>query len=106
MVRNSKSEFFFKIPVPLEKILLIVLILLLRMIFRDASQLTMPEVKRVLLVGLNISIKGRINNTESQEKIRPLLQLTFYLLDKLRRFTLSKEVKNVIIYTVILTDEQ
>lgn len=61
-------------------------------IFRDSTQLTMPEVKSVLLVGLNISIKGRISNTDSQEKIRPLLQLTFYLLDRLRRFKLSKEV--------------
>lgn len=52
----------------------------------------MPEVKRVLLVGLNISIKGRIINNDNQEKIKPLLQLTFYLLDKLRRFKLSKEV--------------
>lgn len=52
----------------------------------------MPEVKRVLLVGLNITVRGRISNSESQEKIRPLLQLTFYLLDKLRRFKLSKEV--------------
>ncbi|OXU29732.1 hypothetical protein TSAR_016164 [Trichomalopsis sarcophagae] len=60
----------------------------------DTTQLTMPEVKRVLLVGLNISVKGRINNAESQEKIRPLLQLTFYLLDKIRRFKLSKEGKS------------
>ena len=52
----------------------------------------MPEVKRVLMIGLNISLKGRITAVESQEKIRPLLQLTFYLLDKLRRFKLSKEV--------------
>lgn len=64
---------------------------------RDATQLTMPEVKRVLLIGLNISIKGRINNAESQEKIRPLMQLTFYLLDKIRRFKLSKEVIDFIL---------
>lgn len=57
----------------------------------DASLLTMPEVKRVLMVGLNISVKGRIQNSEMQEKMRPLLQLTFHLLDKLRRFRLSKE---------------
>lgn len=52
----------------------------------------MPEVKRVLLVGLNISIKGRSATAEGQEKLKLLLQLTFYLLDKLRRFKLSKEV--------------
>lgn len=52
----------------------------------------MPEVKRVLLVGLNISLKGRTCNVETQEKLKLLLQLTFYLVDKLRRFKLSKEV--------------
>lgn len=60
----------------------------------DTTQLTMPEVKRVLLVGLNISIKGRTTNAEGQEKLKLLLQLTFYLLDKLRRFKLSKEGKS------------
>ncbi|XP_011504996.1 PREDICTED: coiled-coil domain-containing protein 47 [Ceratosolen solmsi marchali] len=60
----------------------------------DVTQLTMPEVKKVLFVGLNISIKGHINKAENQEKVRPLLQLTFYILDKLRRFKLSKEGKS------------
>ncbi|XP_043265186.1 PAT complex subunit CCDC47 isoform X3 [Colletes gigas] len=60
----------------------------------DTTQLTMPDVKRVLLVGLNISIKGRTTNAEGQEKLKLLLQLTFYLLDKLRRFKLSKEGKS------------
>lgn len=60
--------------------------------YRDSSQLTMAEVKRVLLIGLNISIKGRIQSAEMQERMRPLLHLTFHLLDKLRRFKLSKEV--------------
>ncbi|XP_078033215.1 PAT complex subunit CCDC47 isoform X3 [Augochlora pura] len=60
----------------------------------DTTQLTMPEVKRVLLVGLNISIKGRTTNVEDQEKLKMLLKLTFYLLDKLRRFKLSKESKS------------
>lgn len=60
--------------------------------FRDTTQLTMPEVKRVLLMSLNISLKGRACNPETQEKLKPLLQLAFYLIDKLRRFKLSKEV--------------
>lgn len=58
----------------------------------------MPEVKKVLLVGLNISIKGRTASPECQEKLQLLLQLTFYILDKLRRFKLSKEVYNSSIY--------
>ncbi|KAI4480169.1 hypothetical protein M0804_010530 [Polistes exclamans] len=60
----------------------------------ETTQLTMPEVKKVLLVGLNISIKGRTASPECQEKLKLLLQLTFYILDKLRRFKLSKEGKN------------
>lgn len=52
----------------------------------------MPEVRRVLLMSLNISLKGRAFNPETQEKLKPLLQLAFYLIDKLRRFKLSKEV--------------
>ncbi|CAL7950169.1 unnamed protein product [Xylocopa violacea] len=59
----------------------------------DTTQLTMPEVRKVLLVGLNISIKGRTINAEGQEKLKPLLQLTFCLLHKLRRFKLSTEGK-------------
>lgn len=51
----------------------------------------MPEVKKVLLIGLNISLKGACN-AETREKFKFLLQLTFYLIDKLRRFKLSKEV--------------
>lgn len=60
--------------------------------FRDTTQLTMPEVKKILLISLNISLKGRACNPETQEKLKPLLQLAFYLIDKLRRFKLSKEV--------------
>ncbi|KAK0175420.1 hypothetical protein PV327_009171 [Microctonus hyperodae] len=60
----------------------------------DSAQLTMPEVKRVLLIGFNISVKGRIPSSENMDKMRSLLQLAFYLLDKLRRFKLSKEGKS------------
>ncbi|XP_011297516.1 coiled-coil domain-containing protein 47 [Fopius arisanus] len=59
----------------------------------ESGQLSMPDVKRVLLIGLNISIKGKVLTGENQEKMRQLLQLSFYLLDKLRRFKLSKEGK-------------
>lgn len=52
----------------------------------------MPGVKRILLMSFNINLKGRACNPEAQEKLKPLLQLAFYLIDKLRRFKLSKEV--------------
>ncbi|XP_014478117.1 PREDICTED: coiled-coil domain-containing protein 47 isoform X2 [Dinoponera quadriceps] len=60
----------------------------------DTAQLTMPEVRRVLMVGLNISLKGRTCDMETRQKLKILLHFTFYLLDKLRRFKLSKEGKN------------
>ncbi|XP_034947076.1 coiled-coil domain-containing protein 47-like isoform X2 [Chelonus insularis] len=60
----------------------------------DSGQLTMPDVKRVLLVGLNISLKGKMPNVENTEKMKSLVQFAFYLLDKLRRFKLSKEGKS------------
>ncbi|XP_063985834.1 PAT complex subunit CCDC47 [Diachasmimorpha longicaudata] len=59
----------------------------------ESGQLAMPDVKRVLHIGLNISIKGKLLTGENQEKMKQLLQLSFYLLDKLRRFKLSKEGK-------------
>lgn len=52
----------------------------------------MPEVRRVLLMGVNISLKGRACDMETRQKLKTLLHFTFYLLDKLRRFKLSKEV--------------
>lgn len=69
-------------------------------LLRDSGQLTMPEVKRVLLIGFNISIKGKMPSSENLDKMRSLLQLAFYLLDKLRRFKLSKEVCKIHFATI------
>lgn len=52
------------------------------------SALKMPDVKKQLLVGFNLP---KANDMESA---KPLLILVFYLLEKIKRFRLSKEGKN------------
>nr|CAD7429358.1 unnamed protein product [Timema monikensis] len=60
--------------------------------FRDASLTKLPDVKRVMLFGFNIQSKGP--TTQTMEDMKPLLQLVFYFMEKLRRFRLSKEAKS------------
>lgn len=52
-----------------------------------SAQLKMPEVKKQLLLGFNLP---KANDMESA---KPLLVLVFYLLEKIRRYRLSKEGK-------------
>lgn len=51
------------------------------------AQLKMPEVKKELLFGFNLP-KG--NDLEST---KPLMALVFYMLEKIKRYRLSKEAK-------------
>lgn len=51
------------------------------------AQLTMPDVKRQLLFGFNLP-KGT-----DMESTKPLMVLVFYLLEKVKRYRLSKEAK-------------
>ncbi|XP_053677801.1 PAT complex subunit CCDC47 [Anopheles nili] len=53
----------------------------------DPNQLKRPEVKRILHCGFNVPVKGDL------EEMKPLLILVFYLMDRIRRFKLSKEAK-------------
>ncbi|XP_052868521.1 PAT complex subunit CCDC47 [Anopheles cruzii] len=53
----------------------------------DPNQLKRPDVKRILHCGFNVPVKGDL------EEMKPLLILVFYLMDRLRRFKLSKEGK-------------
>jgi len=53
----------------------------------DPNTLKQPEVKRMLMAGFNIP-----KNTE-MEAVKPLLILVFYILERLKRFRLSKEGK-------------
>lgn len=52
----------------------------------DPSSLKQPEVKRVLMAGFNLPAKDEI------DEAIPLRVLVFYLLERLKRFRLSKEV--------------
>uniref|UniRef100_A0A023GCT3 PAT complex subunit CCDC47 n=1 Tax=Amblyomma triste TaxID=251400 RepID=A0A023GCT3_AMBTT len=58
----------------------------------DTQPTKLPEVKKVLLFGFNVPGMGRVS-AETMEEMRPLLQLVFYCVDKVRRFKLSKEAK-------------
>ncbi|XP_075213339.1 PAT complex subunit CCDC47 [Lycorma delicatula] len=59
----------------------------------DTTLTKLPETKKVLLFGLNIVTKGK-STTEAMEQMRPLMQLIFYCMEKMKRFRLSKEAKN------------
>lgn len=54
----------------------------------STTALKMPDVRKELLVGFNLP---KANDMESA---KPLLVLVFYLLEKIKRFRLSKEGKN------------
>lgn len=58
----------------------------------DTQPTKLPEVKKVLLFGFNVPGMGRVS-AETMEEMKPLLQLVFYCIDKVRRFKLSKEAK-------------
>lgn len=54
----------------------------------DPNQLKQPEVKRMLMAGFNLP------PSSSMEAAQPLLVLVFYILERLKRFRLSKEGKS------------
>lgn len=53
-----------------------------------SAQLKMPDVKKQLLLGFNLP------KSNDMESAKPLLVLVFYLLEKIKRYRLSKEGKN------------
>ncbi|XP_015924160.1 PAT complex subunit CCDC47 isoform X2 [Parasteatoda tepidariorum] len=60
----------------------------------EDTQLTkLPETKKMLMFGFNIPGKGK-TTPEVMENMKPLLQLVFYSIEKVKRFHLSKEAKN------------
>lgn len=54
----------------------------------DPNQLKQPEVKRMLMAGFNLP------PSSDMEAAQPLLVLVFYILERLKRFRLSKEGKS------------
>uniref|UniRef100_A0A0A9Z0B6 PAT complex subunit CCDC47 n=4 Tax=Lygus hesperus TaxID=30085 RepID=A0A0A9Z0B6_LYGHE len=59
----------------------------------QASLTKLPATKKVLLFGFNVQLKGRTVQ-EAIEQHKPLLNLVFYCMEKVRRYRLSKEGKN------------
>lgn len=53
---------------------------------RETVATKLPDTERVMLVSLALGPDG------GGEEVRPLLLLVFYLLDKIKRLRLSKEV--------------
>ncbi|KAK9506244.1 hypothetical protein O3M35_008214 [Rhynocoris fuscipes] len=61
---------------------------------QEETNLTkLPTTKKVLLFGFNIPIKGR-SVQEAIEMTKPLMNLVFYCMEKVKRYRLSKEGKN------------
>ncbi|XP_054707849.1 PAT complex subunit CCDC47-like [Uloborus diversus] len=58
----------------------------------DAQLTKLPDTKKMLIFGFNMPGKGKIT-PETMETLKPLLQLVFYSIDKVKRFHLSKEAK-------------
>ncbi|XP_040078687.2 PAT complex subunit CCDC47 [Ixodes scapularis] len=58
----------------------------------DTQPTKLPEVKKVLLFGFNVPGMGHVS-PETMEDMKPLMQLVFYCVEKVRRFKLSKEAK-------------
>lgn len=59
---------------------------------QDDQQAKLPEVKKVMIFSFNVPGKG-YPNPDNMANMKPLLQIVFYLMDKLRRFKLGKEAK-------------
>jgi hypothetical protein len=58
---------------------------------RDSSVTKLPDTKKVLIFAFNIPVKGKAVH-EAMDQMRPLMQMVFYCIDKVKRFKLSKEV--------------
>lgn len=58
----------------------------------DPNTLKQPEVKRILHCGFNMPAKI------DMEEMKPLLVLVFYLMERIKRFRLSKEVTSIILF--------
>lgn len=56
----------------------------------------------MLLFGFNLPIKG-MPVSEAMDQIKPLMNMVFYCIDKVKRYRLSKEGKpcNIHIYSLI-----
>ncbi|XP_018329713.1 coiled-coil domain-containing protein 47 [Agrilus planipennis] len=59
----------------------------------DSQNLKLPETQKVLLFGFNLPVKG-VSVNEAVERMKPLMTMVFYCIDKVKRYRLSKEGKS------------
>ncbi|XP_039275697.1 coiled-coil domain-containing protein 47 [Nilaparvata lugens] len=59
----------------------------------DTTLVKLPDTKKSLLFGFNVPVKGK-SASEAMEHIRPLMQLVFYCMEKVKRYRMGKEAKN------------
>lgn len=60
----------------------------------------MTYILQVLNFGFNVPLKG-MPLPEAMEKLKPLMIMVFYCVDKIKRFRLSKEGKFVILWRLL-----
>nr|CAI5843584.1 unnamed protein product [Callosobruchus analis] len=59
----------------------------------DGGSLKLPETEKVLMFTFNIPVKG-MPLEEAMQRLKPLMILVFYCIDKVKRYKLSKEGKS------------
>lgn len=59
----------------------------------DSGNLKLPETQKVLLFGFNVPMKG-LSINEAMEQLKPVMNMIFYCMDKVKRYRLSREGKN------------
>ncbi|RWS25017.1 coiled-coil domain-containing protein 47-like protein, partial [Leptotrombidium deliense] len=58
----------------------------------ETQLVKLPEVKKIMIFGFNCPENGKMN-AENMEDFKPLMQLVFYMLEKVKKLRLSKEGK-------------
>lgn len=61
---------------------------------RESQMIKLPDVKKIMIFAFNCAPPKGQTTVESIENLKPLTQLVFYMIDKVKRFKLSKEGKN------------
>merc|ERR1711915_710846 len=59
----------------------------------DQQPLELPKGKQVLIFVFNLVVGKDRNLEDATEEMKPLIQLVFYFIDKVKRYKLSREAK-------------
>lgn len=63
--------------------------------FSEQPAIRLPDTKRVMMLAFNCASPKASTTIESMTELKALTQLTLYLVDKVKRFRLSKEGKQL-----------